>query len=98
MTRATAPAVAALAARTAQRRGTATSVVRISPVNCSAVKASTPRTATASCATGKPLKLSVSASGSGGAPAGGWAATVVVTYAPRALRPTASTAAMASAV
>ena len=89
--------MAALAARTARRRGTATNVVAISPVNCSAVKASTPRTARASCATGKPLKLSVSASGSGGLPAGGWAATVVVTYAPRALRPTARTAAMASA-
>jgi hypothetical protein len=55
--RATAPAVAALAARTARRRGTAVNVVRISPVECSAVNASTPSTATASCAVGKPLKL-----------------------------------------
>jgi hypothetical protein len=33
--------VAALAARTARRRGTAANVVRISPVECSAVNAST---------------------------------------------------------
>ena len=69
--KATAPAVAALAARTAQRRGTATNVARISPVAFSAVKASTPRTAMASWAAGNPLKLSVSASGRAGPPAGG---------------------------
>ena len=76
--RATAPAVAASAARIVPRRGTATNVVRMSPVECSAVNARTPKTARASCAVGKPLKLSVSASGSGGLPAGGWAATVAV--------------------
>jgi hypothetical protein len=52
-----APATAALAASTARRRGRAAKVVRISPVVCSELIASTPSTPKASWAIARPAKL-----------------------------------------